>query len=280
MNRFDRLSALARQALDLARWHALETGHHEIDTGDLAWALLHQTEGGAVLVLARLRVPGQQAPPGWGSRAGDPARPGVTTVVADAIRHAFEEAHLAGAGQVGTEHLLLGLLDADPEAAALLGSRMMTADLVRSQVRQWKRVERWPSRGLGVPRIPETGPELNSILRRAVRAAVRADEENVQLGHVVSVISEATQLRLAAMVLDRLGGPARPPRAAMALIWRLEDLQRRKEEARRAGDDNLVERLTGEETPLQGEVYRALAAWHAGLYGPESDAPGGAAAPH
>jgi hypothetical protein len=157
---------------------------------------------------------------------------------------------------------------------------MMTADLVRSQVRQWRRVERWPSGRLMMPKIPETGPELNSILRRAGQAAVRADEENVRLGHVVSVISEATQLRLAAMMLDRLGGPARPPRAAMDLIWRLEDLQRRKEEARRAGDDPLLELLTGEEAPLQGEVYRALAAWHAGLHGPESDAPGRAAAPH
>jgi hypothetical protein len=69
----------------------------------------------------------------------------------------------------------------------------------------------------------------------------------------------------------------------MELIWNLEDVQRRKDEARRTGDGEVVERLTGEEARLQGEVYRALAAWHAGLrgpQGPEGGAPGPAAAPH
>jgi ATP-dependent Clp protease ATP-binding subunit ClpA len=283
MHPFERLSPHARQALDLARRHALDEGRDEIDTGDLAWALLHQTDGGAAVVLARLRVSSEPPPPGYGRGVPEKRRPGVTARMKDAIRRAYEEAADADARHVGSEHLLLGLLEADPDASSTLGEQVMTADLVRMQIHQWMRVLRFPTGAILARSHPGFGAELFGLSRQAERVAAKGAESSVLLTHLLHAMGESAQLRAAAILLDRLGGAARPPGAAMELLWALEDVQRRREDARREGDEDAVERLSGEEARLQGEVHRALSAWHRGLCGGREDEGGArreAAAPH
>jgi hypothetical protein len=273
MDPFQRLSRDARVVLDLASRHAVDGGRREIDTGDLAWALLRRVEGGAAVVLARLRVPVEPAPAPETAGAQPERRLGVTARMRDAVRRAYDAAARDEASRVGSEHLLLGLLEADPGArdGDDGGPRLPSASAVRAELAHWRRRRHtgWVAQPLG-PAAPRVASWP--------RAEVRKLDPRITDG--LRHLDQESQLRAAAIILHALGGRAQPPMAAMDLTWELEDVEMRREVALRVGAEEEADRLADEAARLRDEVQRALGEWHAGLRAGGGDAPGGAAAPH
>ena len=125
---FERFTERARTALQLAQDEAVRHRHGYIGTEHLLVGLMAGREGPAVDALAELGLgvedarrqvdgmlrQGEHTPSGG---------VGLTPQAKDAIRASVEEADRLGQRDVGTEHLLLGLLaDADAVAVRIVES--------------------------------------------------------------------------------------------------------------------------------------------------------------
>jgi ATP-dependent Clp protease ATP-binding subunit ClpC len=137
---FERFTDQARRALRLAEEEASHHRHGYIGTKHLLLGLMAEQEGVAADALAELGLgveaarhqfdmmidEGEQAPSG---------EMGLTPQAKEAIRASVEEADRLGHRDVGTEHLLLGLLaDADAVAVRIVESLGASRQDVRQAI--------------------------------------------------------------------------------------------------------------------------------------------------
>jgi ATP-dependent Clp protease ATP-binding subunit ClpA len=115
---------------------------------------------------------------------------------------AQEEARMLGHGHIGTEHLLLGLLNEQSGIPAkVLESAGVTLDAARVQVAEIAGPGSKPPRG----HIPFT-PRAKRVLELSLREALELRQSNIRPEHVLlGLIRERNGV--GAQVIERLGGP-------------------------------------------------------------------------
>lgn len=137
---FERFSDAARRVVVLAQEEARQLGHNFIGTEHILLGILHEEHGAGAKVLAGMGV---SAPAvrdlvveiiGRGTGSGSGTIP-FTPRAKSTLEHAYHEARRLGADNLGTEHLLLGLLrDAEGVAAQILMKLAGDLDDVRRKV--------------------------------------------------------------------------------------------------------------------------------------------------
>ena len=185
------LAAGARNVRQVADWLA-----PRLRPGDRAGASVREEQirrGSARLLAERLKRATMRAQPtGRLRRFTDRAR--------RAVRLAQEEALLLRHGQVGTEHLLLGLLyEGEGVAARALESLGISLDEVRTRVEEIIRRGQDPPAGP----IPFT-PQAKKVLELSLREALALGHHYVGTEHLLlGLLGEGESM--AAQVLARLG---------------------------------------------------------------------------
>ena len=139
MDRFDKFTDRARKVLTLAQDEAQRFNHNYIGTEHLLLGLVREGEGVAARVLENMNVELAKVRTAVEFIIGRGDRPvvgevGLTPRAKRVIELAIDEARRLGHNYIGTEHLLLGLLQAGgrvPQALAALG---LTQELAEGQV--------------------------------------------------------------------------------------------------------------------------------------------------
>jgi len=134
-DRFDKFTDRARRALQVAQEEAVRLGHGQIVAEHLLLGLLSDRTSVAAKALGGLSVDLDALAARAAAAAGfsvDPPQPevGLAASARQAIELAVDEARALDHHYVGTEHLLLGLLRQESNAAAdecrPVGSRLPT----------------------------------------------------------------------------------------------------------------------------------------------------------
>ncbi len=139
-DRFDRFDEPARKSLTLALNEAVALNQNYIGTEHLLLGLLDLGDCTAVRVLAEMAVDVATVRRGVEFIIGRGDRPvtgdiGLTPRAKQVIELTIDEAARLGHGEVGTEHLLLGLIrEGEGIAANVLSSRRVTLDEAREAV--------------------------------------------------------------------------------------------------------------------------------------------------
>jgi ATP-dependent Clp protease ATP-binding subunit ClpA len=141
MGPFDRFNDRAKRVLALAQDEAIRFNHNYIGTEHLLLGLMREGEGVAARALdalsvdlSRLRSEVERTI-GRGDSTTSPSEITLAPQTKDVIHNAIEESRKLGHGNVGTEHLLLGIVQADKTTAAkLLGKFGVSLEAVRHQV--------------------------------------------------------------------------------------------------------------------------------------------------
>jgi ATP-dependent Clp protease ATP-binding subunit ClpA len=138
---FERFTDRARRVLVLAQEEARLLNHPRISPDHILLGLLAEADGagakallgaGADLEQARAVVKDQRAPVGQDPGGGSPP---FTPDAKKALENSLREALSMGHSYIGTEHLLLGLLDLDSAAAQrLFQSLALNTDELRLRV--------------------------------------------------------------------------------------------------------------------------------------------------
>jgi hypothetical protein len=138
---FSRFTNRARHSIKAAAEEARERGHNFVSPEHLALGLLHEPEGLAAKAIVELGVPLDAAreaviavlPPA-GTDAPDvdkvPFTQGSKRTMGLAVREALRRGH----NYIGTEHILLGLLE-DSEGTA--GGALIALGVTRERAEQW-----------------------------------------------------------------------------------------------------------------------------------------------
>src|SRR5688572_15081563 len=121
---FERYTGEAHRALLFSRLEATRLGATVIDTGHLLLALLNLKTGFAKRTLGH--IPIDEIRQAIGTGADNPHTSGNPTAelpfaddVMRALQYAADEADRLGRGQIGVEHLLVGLLSVEMSSALL-----------------------------------------------------------------------------------------------------------------------------------------------------------------
>jgi ATP-dependent Clp protease ATP-binding subunit ClpA len=159
----------------LAQEEARMLGHDVIGTEHLLLGLLHEEGGTAATALTALGVsldrvrnrvievtgPGAQQPPGHVPFTADAKR---------ALELALREAQMAGSGDIGSEHLLFGVVrTTDSVGARVLGDAGVDLERLRPAVREASEQLAGGSRGRGLFRRTEreeAGAQAEQVVRR------------------------------------------------------------------------------------------------------------------
>jgi ATP-dependent Clp protease ATP-binding subunit ClpA len=204
---FERFTDRARKVVVLAQEEARLLNHNYIGTEHLLLGLIQEGEGIAAKVLERLGVSrsvvrarveeiiGQ----GGSSPSGHiPFTPRAKKVLELSLREALQLGH----NDIGTEHLLLGLIrEGEGVAAQVLAQLGLDSSLVRQDVIQL--LSGYPPLGAGPPRTaPPTDTPAGARAREEARRL--AGDRPVGTHHVVSAILEDDQ-SLGAKALTALG---------------------------------------------------------------------------
>ncbi|MGI9015715.1 MAG: Clp protease N-terminal domain-containing protein [Euzebya sp.] len=138
---FSRFSRSARAATDAAKEHARTAHNEQVGTEHVVLGLLDQLEGMAAQAIEALEVPLEQVreaarsaftPPSTQAHSDVPFGRDAMKMLQMALREALRTGN--GAGHVGTQHLLLGLLgDGNSTGATILRSLGIT----RRQAEEW-----------------------------------------------------------------------------------------------------------------------------------------------
>jgi Clp amino terminal domain, pathogenicity island component len=138
---FSRFTARARNVLAAAR--QIAGGAEQVDAGHLAAGLLSEPDGLAARVIHAAGLTDEQVTAALGvpaaSGPGD-AEPAAlrqlrfTDGGRSALRFTLKAALSLGHNYIGTEHLLLGVLGADGDAAKALGGLGLTAEVARQKL--------------------------------------------------------------------------------------------------------------------------------------------------
>ncbi len=147
--KFDRLTHRSQEALQQAGGFARDRNHPEVGTAHLLLALLSQSEGVVLPLLARMEV----VPATLRNRVGElltaqsaaygaSGEVRISTALRQVLDAAGEDAGHLGDDYVSTEHLLLALLDAGDRTAATLTEAGVTRDGVLSALQQVRGAQR------------------------------------------------------------------------------------------------------------------------------------------
>jgi ATP-dependent Clp protease ATP-binding subunit ClpC len=164
---FERYTEAARRVVFFARYEASAVPRGFIDSGHLLLGLLREGRGIPGHILGRNGLTHDAVAREIAGSAEDavPASTSVDIALAadarSALQHAGAEADEMGSRHIGTEHLLLGLMD-EPEclAASILAGKGLRVEEVREEVRLALRVQEMP------PRPKEALPKLVDFLAR------------------------------------------------------------------------------------------------------------------
>lgn len=119
---FDRFTDRARKVLQLASQEAMRLGHDHVGTEHLLLGIVKESSGLAAIVMEQFRVNLSQVRQQVEKLTHGPS-PATTSKLRQTdrytrvIQHATDEANALSHNYVGTEHLLLGLLQ-EPEGTA------------------------------------------------------------------------------------------------------------------------------------------------------------------
>jgi ATP-dependent Clp protease ATP-binding subunit ClpC len=155
VSRFDKFSEHARRVLTLAQEEAQRFNHSYIGTEHILLGLVREEEGIAAKVLTGMGVSlprVRQAVEyiiGAGERQSTGAS-GLTSRAKKIIELAIDEARQMGHSYIGTEHLLLGILqEAEGVAAKVLQNLDVNHERVRAEIaRVFPAAARKPNRGV------------------------------------------------------------------------------------------------------------------------------------
>ncbi|OLE22000.1 MAG: hypothetical protein AUG44_25980 [Actinobacteria bacterium 13_1_20CM_3_71_11] len=169
----------ARSAITAARAHARDLGHDRIHPGHLLLGVLSVGEGVATRALAAIGVPVATLGPrieevlGQGGPTAGPAAP-LSPGAKRALRIAGEEA--TGHAQLGTEHLLLGIVGAGGGVADLLARLGATPSRVRAEI---NRLMTTYTRGWPLIVGESGGDDLVDLRLAVLRLRVREYNEKI-----------------------------------------------------------------------------------------------------
>jgi hypothetical protein len=285
---FDMFDQSAKRALTVAQAEAHNEGSGLIGPEHVLVGVVRQRTGGAAPVLRELgvRVPAVRAAlKSKGIRRVQ--HPAGRIVPAASTKRLLDqavyEAKQCGTAEVGTQHLLMGILCETTEPAAQVLSELgATAERVAPLIESRPA----PARGRRVTPAGATSPGiypvatggLTATLQRA-RSAAREEgamffRSDHLLSSLVSIDSQTPALpellRTVGADLDELRRRLRPPRQVTELeeqIWRLRHAE---DQAINRDDEELARRLLDQEREVRDKLARAMDAWNAGWAKPPS----------
>jgi hypothetical protein len=134
-----RFTDRARRALEAARHKARKHRHSYVGTEHLALGLLHEPDGFAVKAIEALGVPTATAREALEAALGpagesEPDDLHLTAKARKALALALREALLLGHNYIGTEHMLLGVLD---EGEGLGATTLVGLGITADATRDW-----------------------------------------------------------------------------------------------------------------------------------------------
>lgn len=169
MNRLERFTKRAQRALSLAQEATVKLQHSAIDTEHLLLGLMQEEAGVAGTVLRELGLNRKQVEELVkelsAASSGETATPNLSSGVKRALEKAVAQANKLGHHYVGTEHLLLGLLEQKNSMAMTILDRLGITD---QQVRQYtitklEHIENDEPRPLGIPMAEERRRVLDMV---------------------------------------------------------------------------------------------------------------------
>jgi len=277
---FERFTERGKAVLATAQDEAEDSGAGYIGTEHLLVALL-RVGGLAAQVLASLGAGPDRVRDTVDRRldqfqADSHGRVVPTGRTKAVIELAIAEADRSGSAHVGTEHLLLALLDeGEGIGAQVLRELGMTSDLVRAEVERQLVAARAAAAGPAVrPRSARfrggapPSPELAVLLVAANRQANREFALELRPDHLLRAMAESGRptahlLASLGLDLDALPEALRPPDAVGRIESTIRDLRARREAAVAARDLALTARLRHEEAVQEADLRRAHEAWSA-----------------
>jgi len=223
---FDRLNARARRALAAAQ-EAAQTAGVDIEPEHLLLGVVHERDGLGGKVLKRFRVGTEELDRHLGPStrpravtAGSTATP--TAAVRRVMELAFEQATLMRHRQVGSEHLLLGILSEGTSRAVMaLTALGVSLERVRHEIRVLGTLAsvRAPITPRALEAAPDIeigkSPDVDSVLYEAMRIARQEMALAVRLDHLLLAIHNRpdgrAMLRWLGLDATALKGLAPPP---------------------------------------------------------------------
>ena len=265
---FERFTDRARRAVVLAQEESRRLNHHHIGTEHLLLGMVVEGEGVAAVALTRLGLDlgtvrrWAEETSGRGSTE-PPSHIPFTDEAKATMEGALREALKLGHNYIGTEHLLLGIIEQPPITAflteqGLSGATIRTAvmEVLTNVVASGRRTGSSTSPGRPAP--PARTPGLDWALQRA---AELADGDATGTQHVVGAIAENDELAgHEVLVAGGFSSDGLPnPPASWETAGTLDDTPLRA--ARRAvvidvDDDGVRVRITDPE--LRGQLERVL----------------------
>jgi hypothetical protein len=245
---FERLTGRAKTALAVAQ-EAAQAAGVDIELEHLLLGVVHERSGLGGKVLTRLGVApeklDQRLGPGTQRRpAAAVTMPIATAAVRRVMELAFEEATLMRHREVGTEHLLLGILsEGTSRAVTALTALGVSLERVRHEIRVLGTLAsaRAPIKPRALEAAPDieigNSPDVDGVLYEAMRIARQEMALAVRLDHLLLAIHSRpdgrAMLRWLGLDATALKGLAPPPNVVDAQ-WRVRQLQ--------ATDDVLTDR--------------------------------------
>ena len=203
-SRFEKFSERARRVLSLAQEEAQRFNHNYIGTEHILLGLVRETDGVAAKVLTSLGVELTKVRSavefiiGRGERA-TPGEIGLTPRAKKVIELAVDEARRLSHNDIGTEHLLLGLLrEGEGVPAGVLESLGVNLDKVRGETSRILSQSASQSQGSGSGRTSTRTPTLDQ-LGIDLTAAARAGKLDPTVGReqeiqrVTQILSRRTK---------------------------------------------------------------------------------------
>ncbi len=188
VNRFDRYNNDARKSLAQAREVALRLNHKYIDTEHLLYGMLDSGDPVLHGILGASGVSAVQLRQSLDFVIGKSNRPllvepTLSPSAQQCLGNAEQEANSSGVSQVGTDHLLIGLLhEEDGIATGVLRSLGVTLDRVQAMVATSRRTGRLTEAfGSGHQARLAMTPTLNTVSRDLTSAAL-ADQLDPVVG--------------------------------------------------------------------------------------------------
>ena len=222
---FDRFTGSAKKALAYAQEVAQDAGA-DIEPEHLLLGIAHEEKGLGARTLSRLGVSPEELHRQVGGRrqaTAEGRRGAPAAGVVRVIELAFEEAVLMRHRQVGTEHLLLGVVsEGTSRGATALAARGVSLERVRRMIRVLKTL---PAAGAPITaRMPDealkvdmpNALDVDAVLYEAMRRAQQEPALNVRLDHLLLAIYSQPDgrallrsLGIDAPALQRLAPPPR-----------------------------------------------------------------------
>jgi len=230
MGPFDRFNDRAKRVLALAQDEAIRFNHNYIGPEHLLLGLVREGEGVAGRVLGSLGVELSKARAavelkiGRGNSTTPPSEIIFIPRYKKIVELAIDEARKLGHNQIGTEHLLLGLVrDSGTMASEVLESLGVSLDKARHQVIATLGQQRVAAiKGTPMTAFDRLDKDASRILTRAYWEAGRKQEERIGPEHLLLALiaDDSAWLQSAWKELDvdledltaRIDGAAGPPR--------------------------------------------------------------------